>query len=292
MTWYIVADSSCNLRSFETGNPDIMFGSVPLKIQVGTKEFIDNAELDIDELNRAVAAEQEASSSSCPSAGEWAEEFRRADKVIALTISSALSGCYEAAMMARTMVLDEHARANNGIISGKEIHVQDTRSAGAKLEILVEFIVRYLNENPDATFAEVVRYLEAIDAKMQITFSLSRYDNLVKNGRLPRLAGGIASKLNIRVFGTASDEGTIKVIGSTRGEKKAQKKIVERMESLGYHGGLVYIDHAQNDVGAHEMAAAIESRWPQATIRILPCGGLCSYYAEATGMIIGFEWCS
>lgn len=292
MTWYIVADSSCNHRSFDTGNPDIMFGSVPLKIHVGTREFIDNAELDIDELNRAVAAEQEASSSSCPSAGEWAEEFRRADKVIALTISGALSGSYEAAMMARTMVLDEHARANDGIIAGKEIHVHDSRSAGAKLEILVELIVRYLNENADATFDEVVRHLEAIDSKMQITFSLSSYDNLVKNGRLPRLAGGIASKLNIRIFGTATDEGTIKVIGSTRGEKKAQKKIIERMESLGYHGGLVYIDHSSNAEGARDMADAIASKWPTATIRILPCDGLCSYYAEESGMIIGFEWCS
>lgn len=288
MSWAIVADSSCNLRSWKPQAPDTTFVSVPLTIHVGGEEFIDDANLDVAELNRAVAQESQASSSSCPSVGVWAEEFRRADNVIAITISANLSGSYEAANTARTMVLDEFMRDHAGIMTGKNIFILNSRATGGKMELIVELLDRYLTTNP--SFDDVVAYLEKLDAASTVVFSLSSFDNLVKNGRMPRLAGSIASKLNIRMLGTASAEGTIKIVGPTRGEKKMYRKTIEVMASDGYHGGLVYIDHVDNEKSANELKALIEAQWPQAEVHILPCGGLCSYYAEESGLIIGYEW--
>ena len=288
MSWAIVADSSCNLRSWKPQAPDTTFVSVPLTIHVGGEEFIDDANLDVAELNRTVAQESQASSSSCPSVGVWAEEFRRADNVIAITISANLSGSYEAANTARTMVLDEFMRDHAGIMTGKNIFILNSRATGGKMELIVELLDRYLTTNP--SFDDVVAYLEKLDAASTVVFSLSSFDNLVKNGRMPRLAGSIASKLNIRMLGTASAEGTIKIVGPTRGEKKMYRKTIEVMSSDGYHGGLVYIDHVDNEKSASELKAIIEAQWPQAEVHILPCGGLCSYYAEESGLIIGYEW--
>ena len=288
MSWAIVADSSCNLRSWKPQAPDTTFVSVPLTIHVGGEEFIDDANLDVAELNRAVAQESQASSSSCPSVGVWAEEFRRADNVVAITISANLSGSYEAANTARTMVLDEFMRDHAGIMTGKNIFILNSRATGGKMELIVELLDRYLTTNP--SFDDVVAYLEKLDAASTVVFSLSSFDNLVKNGRMPRLAGSIASKLNIRMLGTASAEGTIKIVGPTRGEKKMYRKTIEVMASDGYHGGLVYIDHVDNEKSASELKANIEAQWPQAEVHILPCGGLCSYYAEESGLIIGYEW--
>lgn len=288
MSWAIVADSSCNLRSWKPQAPDTTFVSVPLTIHVGGEEFIDDANLDVAELNRAVAQESQASSSSCPSVGVWAEEFRRADNVVAITISANLSGSYEAANTARTMVLDEFMRDHVGIMTGKNIFILNSRATGGKMELIVELLDRYLTTNP--SFDDVVAYLEKLDAASTVVFSLSSFDNLVKNGRMPRLAGSIASKLNIRMLGTASAEGTIKIVGPTRGEKKMYRKTIEVMASDGYHGGLVYIDHVNNEKSANELKALIEAQWPQAEVHILPCGGLCSYYAEESGLIIGYEW--
>lgn len=288
MSWAIVADSSCNLRSWKPQAPDTTFVSVPLTIHVGGEEFIDDANLDVAELNRAVAQESQASSSSCPSVGVWAEEFRRADNVVAITISANLSGSYEAANTARTMVLDEFMRDHAGIMTGKNIFILNSRATGGKMELIVELLDRYLTTNP--SFDDVVAYLEKLDAASTVVFSLSSFDNLVKNGRMPRLAGSIASKLNIRMLGTASAEGTIKIVGPTRGEKKMYRKTIEVMASDEYHGGLVYIDHVDNEKSASELKALIEAQWPQAEVHILPCGGLCSYYAEESGLIIGYEW--
>lgn len=289
MTWAIVADSSCNLRGWKPSAPDTTFTSVPLTIHVGGEEFVDDEQLDVSELNRKVAESNESSSSSCPSVGVWAEEFRRADNVIAITISANLSGSYEAASTARNIVLDEYTREHAGIISGKNIYILNSRATGGKMELIVDLLDQYLSHHTP-TFEEVVDYLERLDASSTVLFSLSSYDNLVKSGRMPRLAGSIASKLNIRMLGTASAEGTIKIIGPTRGEKKTCRKTVECMAQDGFHGGLVYIDHVDNERAALELKNAIQESWPQAEVKILPCGGLCSYYAEESGLIIGYEW--
>ena len=121
-------------------------------------------------------------------------------------------------------------------------------------------------------------------------FSLSRYENLTKNGRMPRLAGALASRLNIRVLGTASHEGTIKIVGPARGEKKMAKKIIASMEGDGFSGGLVFIDHVENEPAALQLKQTILERWPESEIHILPCRALCSYYAENQGLIIGYTW--
>ncbi|HIR90964.1 MAG TPA: DegV family protein [Candidatus Limicola stercorigallinarum] len=279
MSWAIVADSSCNLRDYKPQAPDTTYCFAPLKINIAGVEYADDAQLDVDELNRKVAEETSASSSACPSVGEWSDLFRSADNVIAITISANLSGSYEAACMAQQLVEEE---------GGHRIYVLNSRAAGGKLELLVELLDRYLTKNP--TFDEAVAYIQSIEQNSTVLFSLSSYENLTKSGRMPKMAGMIASKLNIRILGIASDEGTIKILGPTRGQKKMLTKVIQSMRENGYTGGIVYIDHVDNEKDAEELAQRIKEQWPTAQPRVIPCGGLCSYYAERDGLIIGFAW--
>lgn len=281
MSWAIIADSSCNLRDYTPQVPDTLYAYAPLKINVGGTEYSDDANLDVAELNRRVAEEKSASSSACPSAGEWAELFRSAENVIAITISANLSGSFEAASMARDLVQEE---------GGHRIHLVNSRAAGGKLEMLVILLDRYLTVHPEATFEEACAYIDGIEQCSTVLFSLSSYENLTKSGRMPKMAGILANKLSIRVLGTASEEGTIKIVAPTRGQKKMVAKVVQTMEADGYKGGLVCMDHVDNEAGCKEIAAAITAKWPEAEIMIMPCGGLCSYYAEAKGIIIGYDW--
>lgn len=277
MSWAIVADSSCNLRGFTPTAPDTVYAIAPLKVLVGSQEYVDDEQLDVSALNKAVAAESTASSSACPSAGEWAERFRLADNVIVITISANLSGSYEAAVMAKGLVEEEGPR---------NIHIVNSRAAGGKLEYLVMQLDRYLTRNP--SFADACAFIDQAEQASQVLFSLSSYDNLTKSGRMPKAAGLIANKLSIRILGIASNEGTIKIVAPTRGSKKTIAKIVQAMQGDGYQGGLVCIDHVENEKGAQELADKIRETWPTAEIEILPCGGLCSYYAEQSGLIIGY----
>ncbi|MFR2248060.1 MAG: DegV family protein [Collinsella sp.] len=89
MSWALISDSSCNLRDWQPTAPHTTFAFAPLKIRVGEREFVDDLSLDVHELNCAVQAESSASSSACPSVGEWAELFKLADKTICMPISGA-----------------------------------------------------------------------------------------------------------------------------------------------------------------------------------------------------------
>lgn len=281
MSWAIIADSSCNLRDFKPSAPETSYAVAPLKINVGGVEYVDDDALDVADLNRKVAAEDQATSSSCPSIGEWSELFRTADNVIAITISANLSGSFEAAIMARNLVLEEGPR---------NIHVVNSRAAGGKLEYLVIELDRYLAVHPEATFEDACAFVDEAEATSQVLFSLCSYENLSKSGRMPKMAGVLANKLSIRVLGTASPEGTIKVVAPTRSQRKMFDKVVQGMEADGYHGGLVCIDHVFDEGAAQALADRIHVSWPDAEVRTLCCGGLCSYYAERDGLIIGYGW--
>ncbi len=280
MSWALVSDSSCNLRDWQPTAPHTSFAFAPLTIRVGEREFVDDITLDVHELNCAVQAETSASSSACPSVGDWAELFKLADKTICMPISEGVSGSYNAAATARDLVLAEEPN--------RQIHLVNSRAAGGKMDLIFLLFDRYLASNPDVSFEEACNYFDELEQNSKILFSLCNYANLAKAGRIPKAAGVIANKLNIRVLGTASEAGEIKLVGHTRGEKKMLGKIVETMETDGFAGGEVVIDHVENEAGAQALASRIVEHWPGSKSIIMPCNGLDSYYAEMNGLIIGY----
>ena len=100
MSWMIVSDTSCEIRDMENLYPGVQFGLVPFKIRVGGAGVCRpaHAERTPDAENHDRL--QGGSSTACPSPEEWAEQFLKADNVIAITISHNLSGSYNAAQSA------------------------------------------------------------------------------------------------------------------------------------------------------------------------------------------------
>ena len=166
--------------------------------------------------------------------------------------------------------------------------VQAESSAGGKMDLIFLLFDRYLASNPDVSFEDACAYFDSLEQNSKILFSLCNYENLAKAGRIPKAAGVIANKLNIRILGTASEAGKIELVGHTRGEKKMLTKIVDTMEAEGFTGGKVIIDHVENEAGAQALADRIVERWPGSKPIVMPCNGLDSYYAEMHGLIIGY----
>ena len=80
MMWNIVSDSSCDLRMAGWDSPSVRFETVPLRIQVGTREFLDDDNLMVPDLLDAMAAEKSAASSACPSPAAFARAFEAGDR--------------------------------------------------------------------------------------------------------------------------------------------------------------------------------------------------------------------
>ena len=61
------------------------------------------------------------------------------------------------------------------------------------------------------------------------------------------------------------------------------------MIEMGYKGGKVSISHVLCPEKAAKVRDLVREHYPNAHVDIHPCTGLCSYYAERGGMIIGYE---
>ena len=271
----IVADSSANLPALA----GIAYASVPLKILAGEKEYVDNAALDTEQMVSAMEAYQGRSGTACPSVGEWLEAFGDADYVFTIAITSNLSGSHNAAVQAKDMYEEMHP--------DRHVCCLDSLSTGPEMVLIAEKVRELVDAGLDfdSIEAQVREYMK----KTHLLFSLESLENLAKNGRVSKVVAKAAGILGIRVVGKASDVGTLQQMHKCRGEKKALATILEEMEKHGFTGGRIRIAHGLNENGAKEMLKVIEAAYPNVEATIVPFTGLCSFYAERGGIMVGFE---
>ena len=271
----IAADSSCNLLALDGAD----FVSVPLTIRTDAEEFRDDASLDVDAMVAALRATKGRSYSACPNIAQWEEAFGERGDVIAFTITSGLSGSYNAACAAKEICRQRDP--------SRRIHVVDSLSAGPEIALLIE---KALSETrAGADFDGVRRAVQEYRERTRLLFALESMHNLAQNGRISRLAATMAGVLGIRAVGQASAEGTLEMLGKCRGSRKTQQFLLNEMERLGYRGGSVRIGHCQNEALAQALCSELRQRFPEADIQSSPLRGLCSYYAERGGIMLGFE---
>ena len=276
MSYKIVADSSADMLTL----PGMNFESVPLKIITDVKEYVDNAELDVAAMLADLKAYKGKSRTSCPNAGEYIEAFGDADEVFCITITSNLSGSYNAARVAAKNYLEEHP--------DRKVHVIDSLSTGAESYIIVEKLAEYINAGYD--FETIVEKITDYAVNhTRIIFALESMHNLANNGRVSPIVAKMAGLLGIRAIGRASDVGTLDMICKSRGPKNAAIDMFANIKGDGYKGGKVRINHAQNLVAAELLRDTILAEFPDAEIAIGEARGLCCFYAEAGGVLAGFE---
>lgn len=279
MTWKIVTDSGCDLRSLESESKELQFERVPLTLQIGTEIFRDDDGLDIDNMMATMYQSSKAATSSCPSPDAFLQAYKGVDNVIAVTITGTLSGSHNSARLAKNDLLEDYPNAN--------IHVIDSLSTSGEIDLIVLELERLINLG--LSFEEVVERITAYQEKTRLIFVLAKVDNLVKNGRLNKLVGKVVGLLNIRMVGQASKEGTLELLQKARGQKKAVSALVEEIQKAGYKGGKVYIAHANNPKICEQISEKIKAIYPDAVIQTGRTSGLCSFYAEDEGILMGYE---
>lgn len=275
MQYKIVADSSSNIRTFEGVN----FAGVPLKIITKEKEYVDTPDLDLEQMVADLKAYKSTSGTSCPNVYEWMEAFGDADCVFAIAITSNLSGSCNAARQAA----EDYMAAN----PGKKVCVLDSLSAGPELRLIAEKVREGILA--EKSFEEIESQTRAYMQHSHLLFTLRSLENLARNGRVSHAVAKIAGVLGIVVVGKASDKGTLQQMHKCRGEKRAIETLYKEMKEHGYAGGKVRIGHNFNLPGAEQLAEIIRAEYPQADIQIELSAGLCIFYAEVGGLMVGYE---
>lgn len=163
----------------------------------------------------------------------------------------------------------------------------DSLSAGPELVLLAEHIRALIEEGRD--FDEVCEEMLRYRHHTHLLFSLESLANLARNGRVKPAVAAVARMLNIRVIGKASDVGELDILCKTRGEHGALERLVLELKGHGYTNGKVIIAHCGNPAAAERLMHMVKAVFEGAQVRVTECGGLCSYYAELGGLMVGFE---
>lgn len=271
----IVADSSADLLTLKS----TPFATAPLKIIANNTEFVDDAALDVDGMLNWFDSYGGKSKTSCPNPSDWVEAFADADEVYCVTITSGLSGSYNAACIAKQMYEEKY--------DGKRVCVIDSLSAGPELVLIIEKLEEFIKLG--LSYEDICEKIETYKQQTGLAFMLASLKNFATNGRVSPAVAKIAGVLGIRIVGKASDQGTLEPTNKCRGEDKSLSTLLHNLQKAGLSQGKVQIAHCKNEAAAQKLKSVIQEALPQVTVKTHNCRGLCSYYAEKGGLLIGYE---
>ncbi|MBQ8388535.1 MAG: DegV family protein [Clostridia bacterium] len=271
----IVTDSSSNITELKSAG----FSAAPLKIITDEREFIDDSTLDVDAMLAFFDCYRGKSKTSCPNVNDWLTAFGDADDVVCITITSALSGSYNSACLAKQVYEAEHP--------DRRVFVLDSLSAGPEIGLIAEKLEIY--SLAGLSFEEICRRISDHTKRTGVLFMLKSMKNLANNGRVSLFTAKFAELVGICVVGRASNKGTLEPTGKCRGEHRAVEHIANTLQGLDLGRGRVRIAHCANETAAMRLKKMIGERLPDVRVDVERCRGLCSFYAERGGLLVGYE---
>lgn len=278
MTWNIVLDSSCDLvpqDDFKNASIKI----APLTIRVGDKEFVDDENIDVVQMMDAMNKEKSASSTACPSPDAFYEHFKSADNIICICITSNLSGTYNSALVAERMIKEEYP--------DKNIFVLNSYNTAGGMVLMAQYADQLIGEG--LAFEEIVTKLEVYAKETRLIFTLEKFDNLIKTGRMKPLVGKVVAALGIHLIAQASDIGTVELMFKVRGDDKTLEKMVDYMnEQKDMTDKPVVINHCNNLKAVEKLKELIREKCKTDKITVKNCKGLTAFYAMDKGILIGY----
>jgi DegV family protein with EDD domain len=274
----IVADSSCDLNENLEREMDVTL--IPFSLHVGDSIYRDDKDLDVKAMLKEMAECPTAPKTACPSPNDFIKAFEGNESVFAVTISSALSGTYESAMLAKKMIMEN--------AEDKFIHVFDSFSASIAETLISMKIFELARKNYDDL--QIVDKVNEYIKNMKTFFLLESLENLMKNGRLGKVKGRLATLLNIKPVMGATEDGNIKLVESVRGYKKAFMRFVEIVGEQGekLEDKVIGIAHCNCLERAEEFKRELLKRYKFKDIIIVETAGLSSVYANQGGIIVAF----
>lgn len=274
----IIVDSSVDFKEngeLFTDGLDI----VPFKILIDDDEITD-INLDTNSLMAKMKSSWKQIKTACPSPNEFFDLFSKEGESFVVTISAALSGSYNSAMVAKNMFLEKFPEAL--------VHIFDSKSACAGTNLVILKIKELISQN--LKFDEIVEAVTKYISKMKTLFILDSLDNLVKNGRISNLKAMLASFLHIVPIMGENGKGEIVLLEQVRGNKKAFNRLVDMIcESIvDYENTVIGITHSNAKEKAENLKDQLLKRFKFKDIQIFAAGGLSTVYADDGGIVVAF----
>lgn len=266
MTIHILADSASDLTSddFRALNVD----RVSLSVLLDNETYLDGESIEpLYVYDQMRAGKSPKTSQATPD--QFEAIFRRfAEKkepCLYLAFSSALSGTYQSATIARQAVLDDYKEA--------DIRVIDTLCASLGYGLVVKEAARLRDEGQsiDQIVAQSRYYAE----HMEHIFTVDDLEYLYRGGRVSKTAAFMGTLLKIKPI-LHMDEGKLIPLEKMRGTKKAYKRLLDMMDerSVDLKNQIVGISHSDCLENAEMLADEIKKRYDVKQVEIRMIGSV------------------
>lgn len=214
----IVVDSTFNLEPEFVKDNEITI--VPLNVIIDNSSYQDKVNIDLQGVMSALDEGKKVTTSQ-PSPNLFHEAFLNlrdegATDIICLTISSTLSGTFQA------------ANIGSHDIEGVNIHIIDSLTTSIGGEVLTQIMINDLNEGKDVL--EVVEKIKQVRHQGAILMNFNDLKHLVKSGRMSRLKATIGNLLRVKPIIECLD-GNVDVIEKKRTEKSVFEFIINRIKN-------------------------------------------------------------
>ena len=277
--YHIAADSCTDVT--EAMRQDSGLKLVPLTLRVGDQQIVDDETFDQQSFLEAVEQSEDVPHSACPSPGAFVEAYGEDnDDAYGITLSSALSGSYNSAMLGAKIAKDDFPE--------KHVHVFDSKSAACGQTLILLKLKECLAAG--FSFDKTVEAVEKYIKEQTTVFVLETIEMLRKNGRLSNLEGALLTALNIKPILGSTLQGSIQKVGMGRGMKQSLKKLVDYIGTTVIDPANKYlaITHCNCKARAEWLKQEIASRYPFKDILILDAAGVSSLYAGDGGIVVAY----
>ncbi|MET3543819.1 DegV family protein with EDD domain [Paenibacillus favisporus] len=221
----IVTDSTADIPEDIAKQHDIHV--VPLRLMFGEDTFEDGVDISAEVFYKRLVQSEQLPTTSQASPADYMQVYQEimneypGSPIISIHISSGLSGTYQSATIAKSMLDGD-----------PDITIVDSKSASYGFGLLVVHAARLAAEGKTAE--EIVRSVEEVRRQRKLYFLVDTLEYLQKGGRIGKAAAMIGNLLNIKPILSIDEEGIIYAVEKVRGRKKALARILERFrEDLG-----------------------------------------------------------
>lgn len=193
---------------------------VPLHINIGGKDYRDAYDLTKDKFYQLLQENEEFPKTSQPTPQDFVEIFEDAkekgDEMICILLSSALSGTYQSATLAKN------------IVDYDKIYLIDSLTATHMIRIIADHGQKLAAEGVAAE--KIVETLEALKPRVKVFAALDTLEYLYKGGRLSKTTAVIGEMAKIKPIITVNTEGEVAVPAKALGKNKAIATLLKLMK--------------------------------------------------------------
>lgn len=216
----ILIDSSSDYLTEEIQEKNLEL--VPISIVLNGETYIDGENLERNQFYEIMDKTKSFPQTSQPSPQAFLDMFRdakeRQDDVICILLSSALSGTYQSAMLAKQMVDYER------------IFLIDSLSATFCIKMMADYALELVRSGMRTE--KIVETLEHFKSHVKVLASLDTLEYLARGGRISQTAAAIGNLANLKPIVTVSEEGKVEVIAKCLGKNKAIGAILQKLQEI------------------------------------------------------------